>query len=150
MVWATPVRPVAENNGQKDRGMKLSINYELPDEDAVRGITSLCDELGLEYTLEESDDWLTHALRPASEDSIHMLLVISPVTTTSGWLPFQLGRAAGGIMGIFLVIGLVFIAPLVAAQDVDDLYIHCSIQEFLRKSSRSGSVGWCLTTQPSL
>jgi len=25
--------------------MKLSINYELQDEDAVRGITALCDEL---------------------------------------------------------------------------------------------------------
>ena len=73
--------------------MKLSINYELQDEGAVRQITSLCDELGLEYSLEERDDWLTHALRPASADSTHMLLVISPATTTSWWLPFQIGRA---------------------------------------------------------
>ena len=74
--------------------MRLSINYSLHDEYAVRGITSLCDDLGLEYSLEERDDWLTHALRPASEDSTHMLFVISPATTASWWLPFQLGRAA--------------------------------------------------------
>ena len=74
--------------------MKLSINYELQDEDVVRGITSLCDEIGVEYSLEERDDWLMHALRPASEDSTHMLFVISPATTKSWWLPFQLGRAA--------------------------------------------------------
>ncbi len=80
--------------------MKLSINYELQDEDAVRGITALCDELELKYSLEERDDWLTHALRPASEDSTHMLLVISPATTTSWWLPFQLGRAAERRMNI--------------------------------------------------
>ncbi len=74
--------------------MKLSINYELQDEDAVRGITSLCHDLGIEYSLEERDDWLTHALRPMSEDSTHMLLVISAAATMSWWLPFQLGRAA--------------------------------------------------------
>ena len=87
-------------DGQENHGMKLSINYELRDEDVVRGITSFCDKLGLEYSLEERNDWLMHGLHPASEDSTPMLLVISPHTTTSWWLPFQLGRAADRGMGI--------------------------------------------------
>ena len=59
----------------------------------VPDITAVCDELGLEYVLEERNDWLTHALRPQSEDSTHVLFVVSPVTSASWWLPFQIGRA---------------------------------------------------------
>ena len=73
--------------------MRLSINFDQRDKNAVRGITSVCDELGLAYLLEERDDWLTHALRPPSKESTHMIFVISPSTTTSWWLPFQIGRA---------------------------------------------------------
>ena len=80
--------------------MRLSINFDQQDEDTVRGITSVCDELGLRYSLEERDDWLSHALRPPSDDSTHMIFVISPATTTSWWLPFQIGRATERRMNI--------------------------------------------------
>ncbi len=80
--------------------MRLSINFDQQDEDAVRGITSVCDELGLDYSLEERDDWLAHALRRPSEDSTHMIFLISPVSTKSWWLPFQIGRATERRMSI--------------------------------------------------
>jgi len=73
--------------------MKLSINFDEQDSSAVPSITAVCHELGLEYVLEERNDWLTHALRPQSEDSTHVLFVVSPVTSASWWLPFQIGRA---------------------------------------------------------
>ena len=80
--------------------MKLSINFDEQDGSAVPSITAVCHELGLEYVLEERNDWLTHALRPQCEDSTHILFVVSPVTTVSWWLPFQIGRAVERRVGI--------------------------------------------------
>ena len=67
---------------------------------AVSAITAVCRELGLEYVLEERNDWMTQAVRPQSEDSTHVLFVVSPVTTASWWLPFQMGRAVERRVGI--------------------------------------------------
>ena len=72
--------------------MKLSINFDEQDGSAVPGIVGVCNELSLAYVLEERNDWLTHALRPQSEDSTHILFVVSPGAAASWWLPFQIGR----------------------------------------------------------
>ena len=80
--------------------MKLSINFDEQDSSAVPKITAICDELGLEYVLEERNDWLTHAVRPQTEDSTHVLFMVSQATTVSWWLPFQIGRAVERRAGI--------------------------------------------------
>jgi hypothetical protein len=80
--------------------LRLSINFDERDSSVVPKITAVCDELGLEYTLEERNDWLTHALRPQSEDSTHVLFVVSQTTAVSWWLPFQIGRAVERRVGI--------------------------------------------------
>ena len=82
------------------RQLRLSINFDERDSSVVPKITAVCDELGLEYTLEERNDWLTHALRPQSEDSTHVLFVVSQTTAVSWWLPFQIGRAVERRVGI--------------------------------------------------
>ena len=73
--------------------MKLSINYDEQDVDVVPEITTVCDKLGLEYVLEERNDWMTHGVRPQCAESTLVLFVVSPVTITSWWLPFQIGRS---------------------------------------------------------
>ena len=73
--------------------MKLSINYDEQDGSVIPEITAVCDQLGLEYVLEERNDWMTNAVRPQSAESTHVLFVVSPVNTASWWLPFQIGRA---------------------------------------------------------
>lgn len=73
--------------------MKLSIHYSTEDRQAAQEISSLCDELGLEYSLSERNDWLMRAFHGDPEGATHLLVVVSPVSMKSLWVPFQLGRA---------------------------------------------------------
>ena len=73
--------------------VRLSINYSAEDGETVEEIGSLCNELGLEYSLDERNDWLMRAFHREPEGATHLLVIVSPATVKSLWVPFQLGRA---------------------------------------------------------
>ena len=117
--------------------MKLSIHFDERDEKTASEIAAVCDRLGVEYVLEERNDWMTRAVRPRSPEATHVLFVVSPQTAASWWLPFQIGRAVECRMPIMsFVTGLVDNRPryLEAGEVLRELE---DVNSTLRRLSRS-------------
>lgn len=74
--------------------MKLCISHAWEDKEQATRIAELCSELGVKHYLDERCDWLLQALRPLSEESTNLLVIVSQHTDATWWLPFHMGRAS--------------------------------------------------------
>ena len=72
--------------------MKLCVSYSWEDQEIAGKVAYVCEEIGVDYTLDGRNDWLMHGLHPGPDDATHHVFIVSPTNERSWWLPFQLGR----------------------------------------------------------
>ncbi len=72
--------------------MKIHISFEFQDQPAALEIARACDQVGVDYKLDERNDWLMHGLRKWPEPDSLLVVVASSSSLKSWWLPFLLGR----------------------------------------------------------
>ena len=75
--------------------MKLCVSYSWEDQEIAGEVAYVCEEIGVDYTLDGRNDWLMHGLHPGPDDATHHVFIVSPTNERSWWLPFQLGRTRG-------------------------------------------------------
>jgi len=75
----------------------MFISYSHVDMMFVQGLTNKLDEIGIEYFLDEKDiNWgadITKTITGALKSCSSVLLIISPASLKSGWVPFEIGQA---------------------------------------------------------
>ena len=77
--------------------MSVFISYSHIDEAFVRTLTSGLDELGVEYFLDVKDiEWggnVTETIADALKACSSILVIVSPASLKSHWVPFEIGQA---------------------------------------------------------
>lgn len=78
---------------------RVFISYSRVDREFVAAIVAELKATGTLYVLDEKDiDWGDHvesAIRGSIRDSSHLLVVISPASAKSTWVPYEIGLAQG-------------------------------------------------------
>jgi len=77
--------------------VKLFISYSHQDKATAAAITKSCVTAGMPYFQDEKDvmwgDSISAAVARGLSDSTHLLVIVSPATVKSWWVPFEIGRA---------------------------------------------------------
>ena len=75
------------------------ISYSHVDKDYVYNLTQEFDRIGLRYFLDEKDINWGAKIKEKVQDALHsciaVLVVISPASLKSAWVPFEIGHAMG-------------------------------------------------------
>lgn len=77
--------------------IRVFLSYSHPDSEIVRQIATVLDEAGIEHFLDRKDigwgDAITESVQEALHSCTHLLVVISPASLKSQWVPFEIGHA---------------------------------------------------------
>jgi len=79
--------------------MKVFISYSHEDENVARDLSRMLLDLSIEHFLDLKDiswgDSITKTIRRGLESCTHIIIVISPASLKSSWVPFETGLALG-------------------------------------------------------
>ncbi len=79
--------------------LTVFISYSNVDENAANELAGLFDQIGLQYFLDRKDiEWgshITREIRKGLSECSHVVVVISPASLKSQWVPFEIGHAMG-------------------------------------------------------
>jgi len=77
--------------------MKFFISYSHQDEDFVKSLTDKLNSNNIEYFKDSKDiKWgnsITNEIREALDDAVYFIVVISPASLKSDWVPYEIGMA---------------------------------------------------------
>jgi len=77
--------------------LRVFIGYSSVDENIANELARLFDEIGLEYLLDRKDiEWgshITREIRKGLSECSHVVVIISPASLKSQWVPFEIGHA---------------------------------------------------------
>jgi hypothetical protein len=78
---------------------KVFISYSRADEEFVNKVVHTFDECGIQYFLDRKDinwgDYITRKVQQGLSECSAMLVIISPASLQSQWVPFEIGLAIG-------------------------------------------------------
>lgn len=81
------------------KGEKVFISYSRVDENLADSLVSLFDEIGIECFLDRKDiDWgssITYEIHKGLTECSTVIVIISPASLKSQWVPYEIGRAVG-------------------------------------------------------
>lgn len=79
--------------------MSVFVSYSHIDEDFVKRLTKLLDKHKIPYFLDSKDiTWgssISEEIRQASDNAEYLVVVISPASLQSSWVPYEIGLARG-------------------------------------------------------
>ncbi|MHA1329886.1 MAG: toll/interleukin-1 receptor domain-containing protein [Candidatus Hodarchaeales archaeon] len=81
------------------KGEKVFISYSRVDEKLANSLVYLLEEIGIECFLDQKDiDWgssITYEIHKGLSECSAVVVIISPASLKSQWVPYEIGRAVG-------------------------------------------------------
>jgi hypothetical protein len=84
---------------QRKRRPKIFVSYAHEDRDHADRVVAICERMGVEYFLDRKHmswgDSITRMVGRNIKTATHIVVVLSPASVKSSWVPFEIGYAYG-------------------------------------------------------